>query len=170
MSYPQLAAAHTRFVLTHFFPVRLFEPLLRTRYCSITHRSYMCLCILQVYSQTATVSFVLILRSHLCCSLALVFALLALTAFLFTFKLSPFIDQTVHNVKTVQVLGVAALPFLDLCRQFRQLVILLFPLGREPLHLSLDFLFRAKTQVCARTLFEIGEAGVLASVPLQFTR
>ena len=101
--------------------------------------------------------------------LALVVVLLALVVLLFAveFLLSgtPFSDKAVHNIKAVHVLGIAALPLLDLCRHPRKLSI--FP--PELLHVTSDLFLGAKTQVCSGSYFEIRETDILAVIPLQFT-
>lgn len=98
--------------------------------------------------------------------LALVIVLLALKVFLFAFEFllscTPFSDQTVHDIKTVHVLGVAALPFLDLRHQARKLAV--FP--PEPLHVPSNLFLRAKARVCSGPCFEIRKADVLAAIPL----
>jgi hypothetical protein len=102
--------------------------------------------------------------------LALVIVLLAPIVLLFVleflFSCTSFSDQTVHNIKAMHVLGVPALPFLDLRHHSRKLVI--FPLellGGMPL----DLFLRAKTRVESGTCFEIRKADILAVISIQFT-
>jgi hypothetical protein len=74
-------------------------------------------------------------------------------------------DDSVQSSKKVLILGTTMLPFLDSCHQLGQITVI----PSDRCHVLANLLLGAKIRVCFRSCFKIGNADILAAIPLQGT-